>query len=133
MREQRKHTKAVIDHDRVAGEVQIAREHNAPAVRRLNGSAGRAEKVGPAVRLPRLAVEHAARTERPIRAPRHRPNETHIPETVRLGLRPELVEFGSLAHDAGNDRLWWIHECIIDLQHASAEFTGPDVEFSRRL
>src|SRR5258705_999364 len=99
MGEQRKHTEAVVDHDRVAREIEIPREHDTTAVRGMNGSARRAEKVGAAVRLPRLAVENAARAKCSVRPAWHRSKEACVPQPAWLGSHPELLELGRLPHD----------------------------------
>jgi len=57
MRKHGKYPEAVVDHDGVAGEIEIAREQHAPAVRRMDGSPCRTEKISAAVWLPRFAVE----------------------------------------------------------------------------
>src|SRR5262249_36528274 len=115
----------------VCGEVGIPREPDAPAVRGMNGSARRAEKVGAAMRLPRHAVENAARAKGSIRPAWNRSKKAVAPQPVWFGLRPELLELGGLAHDASDCGLRWIHECVIDLENAFPELTGHDAEFSR--
>src|SRR5262249_15306422 len=108
----------------------ITREHDAPAVGSMNGSAGWAEKVGAAVRLPRHAVEDAPRPKRSVRPAWNRSKKAIAPQPVRFGLRPELLELGSLAHDASDCWRRWIHEGVIDFEDAFPEFTGHDAEFS---
>src|SRR5262245_41277151 len=122
----------MVDHDGVAGEIEIMCEHDASAVRRLNRSAGGTEKVGAAMRLTCLAVENAARAERPVCPTGYWSNEAGVPQAARLGLCPQLLDLRSFTLDASDDRRWWIDERVIDLEHASAEFTGRDVEFSLR-
>src|SRR5262245_9279021 len=117
VREQRKHAEAVIDNDGVAGEIKIAREHNPSAVRCMNGSTGWAEKVRAAVRLPRLTVEDAARAKRPVRPTGNRPNEAEVPQTPRLGLRPESLDLDGLALDASDCRVGRIDVSLVDLQY----------------
>ena len=58
MGEQRKHAEAMVDHDGIAGEIEIMGEQNASAVRRMDRSARRTEKIGAAVWLSCFAVEH---------------------------------------------------------------------------
>ena len=76
----------------------------------MNGRAGGAEKVGAAVRLPRLAVENAPRAERSVDAAWHGTSEAAVPQPARVGLRPQLLELASLLPDAGDCRIRWIHE-----------------------
>ena len=64
--EHREQAEAVVNHDGVAGEVQVAGDDDAPGAGRVNRRAGRAQKVGAAMRGARLAVEDAARAERAV-------------------------------------------------------------------
>src|SRR5882672_4006692 len=97
----------------------------------MNGSARRAEKVGAAVRLPRHAVENAARAKRSVRPAWNRSKKAIAPQPVWFGLRPESLELGSLAHDASDCRRRRIHECVIDREDAFPEFAGRYAEFGR--
>src|SRR5262245_47139309 len=132
VREQRKHAEAVIDDDRVAGEIEIPREQNASAVRRMNGSAGGAQKVRAAVRLPRLTVEDATRAKRPVRPAGDRSNEAEVPQTPRLGLRPEVLDLDGLALDARDCRVGWIDVSLVNLQDPFAECPRRNVELGCR-
>src|SRR5262249_56641282 len=83
MRQHREHPEAVIDDHGVAGEVEIARADHASPVRRLDGGAGRAQKIGPAVRTSRLAIEDTARAEGAVGLAWNRTDERHGPEPLR--------------------------------------------------
>src|SRR6266542_5746772 len=61
--QQRKDPEAVIDDNRVAGEVQVARHDHSAAVRGMNRCARGADEIGPAMWLARLAIEDASRAE----------------------------------------------------------------------
>ena len=62
----------MIDDHRVAGEVQIARQHDAARIRRQDRRALRTRKVLARVRAAELAVEDASRAESSRAGSRHR-------------------------------------------------------------
>jgi hypothetical protein len=129
MREHGEDTESVIDHDGVAGEVEITRQQDASAVWRMDGSGCRTQKIGAAVWLSRLAVENTARAERTIDAPWHGPDESAGPQPARFGLRPELLQLASLAPNTSKHRLWWVHEYVVNGEHAPAELPRRDSDF----
>src|SRR6476619_909458 len=79
VRQHREHTEAVIDDHRVAREIERPGNDHETGVRGEDWGAGRTEKIGAAVCVARLTVEHAARAERAVGRLRYRPNERTVP------------------------------------------------------
>src|SRR5258705_7154328 len=63
VREQREDSETVVDHDRVPGEVELVRQHDATGIGRVDRRAGRTGKIRAAVRRACLAIEDTARAE----------------------------------------------------------------------
>src|SRR5215471_19516251 len=97
----------------------------------MNGSAGGAQKVGAAVRLPRHSVENAARAKRSVHPAWNGSKKAIAPQPVWFGLHPELLELGRLALDASHCWLRWIHERVVYREHAFSEFTGDNADLCR--
>src|SRR6478672_12917788 len=81
MCQQREEPQTVVDHHRVAGEIQVPRENHKPGVRRGDRRALRVRKILPAVWAARLTVEDASSTEPVGPAAGHWLNECSIPES----------------------------------------------------
>src|SRR5262245_14987058 len=130
--EQRKDSEAVIDDDGIAGEVEVTSEHHAPAVRCKNGCPCRTQEVCAAVWLARFAVEDAPRPERAVGPPWNGSHEALDPQPVWYRVRPHMLEFGSFARDAGEQRSWRIHERVINLEPPGGKDLPPHHDCRRR-
>src|SRR2546423_2150802 len=102
-RQMRKHGKdaqTVIDHDGVAGEIEIARDDDASGVRGVDRRAGGAREIGAAVRAARPAIEDASRAELAVGRLRHWTYERRGPQALWRGPEPPRPEERGLPRGA---------------------------------
>ena len=86
MGQQREDPEAVIDHDGVTAEVEIASRDDAAAVWCVDADPGRAQKVGAGVRVARLPVEDAAAAEPAVGWIWNRAQKWKVPEAFARGM-----------------------------------------------
>src|SRR5207342_3810684 len=91
-------------------------DYNAAGVRRMNRRPCRAEEVGAAVSVARLAIEDAARAEGAVRRLGDRPHEGLAPEPFRGGRLPRGRQQRRLPLDARLLVGGWRDERFVDLQ-----------------
>ena len=114
--EHREQSEAVVDDDGVSRKVKGTSDDNPAGVRRMNRRPCRAEEVGAAVGVARLAVEDAARAERAVRRLGDRPHEGPAPEPLGRGRLPRRREQRRLALDTRLLGWGWRDERLVDLQ-----------------
>src|SRR5258706_12902580 len=112
----------MVDDDGVARVIKSIGEDDSARVGGLDGRAGGASEVCPAVRTPGLAVQDRARAERAVRGLRHGRHPRAFPEFLTSCRLPDPFELFGLPLDSRHSARRRIHERGIDIERARRKF-----------